>query len=212
MMTATVTSIQLFLAIETNQDIAQQVREKKNSAEGLSVLMPYVYGNKINLAAGSVSVSLKYSRANGLKLLKIYHMLSSNTETNGTVSYNTSNVAQAELTDFYSNLNNNRLQQFNVTCANGEDWMLLKNLLKGSLYVSQNVYKYNWVWIDDFSGSISPLNESPVPDTDNFMKGIDLSSEQKWDIFMTTAAQLNHFTFSICQKMLVVNSSGIQIM
>lgn len=209
----TIGALQMYLAIETNQDVVNQIKEKKNSSDGLSILMPYVYGNKVLLAAGSVAVSLRFNRGHGLKLLKIYHQPILGPETIGTTAYLANNAASAEITDFYTLLNNQRLQEFNITCANGEDWMLLKDRLKGSCMISRGVYNYNWVWLDDFSGYIAPINENIRPDDDNFIRGIDLSTEQKWDIFLTqAAANLSHYTFSVTQKMLVINSSGIQIM
>lgn len=220
--TMTMTNTQLFIAIETNQDIVQQIREKKNSSEGISILMPYIYGNKINLSGNSQSISLKYNRAHGLKLLKIYHLPIWGTETIA-ASYDANNVNGSRIPNFYTLLNNNRLQEFNVDCTKQEDWMLLKDKFAGSLYQTANEYQANWVWIDDFSGSPSPIDENYVPDDDNFIKGLDLSSEQKWDIYLTvtdntlaslvgTPNTLNHYTFSVTQKMLVVNSGGIQIM
>jgi hypothetical protein len=210
---ANIGGVALYLAVETNQEVAQQIKAKKNSPEGLSVLIPYVYGVKTALAAGSVAVSMRFNRGHGLRLLKIYHMPCSNVETSAITSYVTSNIGHVNITDFYTLLNNNRLQEFNLVCNNGDDYMILKDRLKGSVYQNRNMYEYNWVWIEEFDGYVSPLNENLRPDDDNFIKGLDLSSEQKWDIYMTqNAANLNHFTFAITQKQLIINSAGIQIM
>lgn len=209
---ATINNLTLFVAIETNQDIVQQIMAKKNSGEGISLLVPYVYGNKIGLTGDSQSVSLKYSRAHGIKLLKIYHQLNSQVE-NSNTAYDTSNIADARVSSFYTLLNNNRLQEFDVTCANGDDWMLMREKLKGSLMLDSNVYKYNFVWIDDFSDYDAPIDRNESKD-DNLIRGIDLSSEQKWDFYMNkaTAPANNHYTFAVTLKMLIVNSNGIQLM
>lgn len=219
------TNLACYLAVETNQDIAQQIIAKKNSPEGLSVLLPYVYSNKINLTGTSQSISLKYNRAHGMKLMKIYHQPIGNNETifgayqlttvdaSGIINA-VGNISGQIINNFYTLLNNNRLQEFNVDCTKLEDHMLLKHKFRGSVVLNSNVYQYNWFWCDDFSNDPAPLHAVSMTNKDNLMRGLDLSSEQKWDIYISlpTSAQLNHYTFSITQKMLVVNSAGIQIL
>jgi hypothetical protein len=208
-----ISNLQLFLAVETNQEIVTGIRNLKNSEQGLSLLMPFVYGNKINLTGSTQTISLRYNRAHGLKLLKVFHQPVNNAETINT-AYDASNILGARCTSFYTMLNNNRLQEFDVLCNQCEDYMILKDRLEGSLMLDANVYQYNWVWLDDFSGSPSMIDEKVRPDLDNYIRGIDLSTEQKYDILLNIAGgtQLNHYTFAIVQRMLVVNQNGIQIM
>lgn len=213
----TITALTLFTAIETNQDIVNGLRAKKNSAEGINVLMPYVYSNKINLTGTQQSISLRYNRAHGMKLLKVFHQPINNTESVNT-AYDADNTVDGglnrKISSFYTLLNNVRLQEFNVDCYADEDSMLLRNVLEGSMIVSKNMYQYNWFWCDDFSGSPSKLHKINPVDFDNCIKGLDLSTEQKWDIFLTVkdGAQLNHYTFAVTQRLLNVGPNGIQIM
>jgi hypothetical protein len=49
-------------------------------------------------------------------------------------------------------------------------------------------------------------------DLANLESGLDLSIEQKWDIYCTTVnASYNHYDFVITQKMLTVSSAGITV-
>jgi len=47
----------------------------------------------------------------------------------------------------------------------------------------------------------------------NISSGLDLSYERKWDFFGTIDAAVrypvNHYTFSVCEKMLTISPSGI---
>jgi len=108
-------------------------------------------------------------------------------------------------------LDNNRIQEYNLTCANGDDYIYLKDKIKGSILESSNAYYYNWVWIESFSGyddkSCIPIN------SENLETGLDLSLERKWDFYgMTmTNANYNHYTFAVTQKMLTISSTGITV-
>jgi hypothetical protein len=217
-----ITGLQAFIAIETNQEVVQQIRDKKNSGTGLEILFPYVYGNKVNLTGNSQSVSLRFNRGHGLRLLKVFHLPIWGAETIQT-AYDSSNINGTKINNFYTLLNSNRLQEFNVDCTQQEDYMLLKDKLRGSVISSSNMYQHNWTWVDDFSGYISAIDEnSQHPDDDTFVKGIDLSTEQKWDIYLTVTGSalasivgqtaLNHYTFAVTQKMLVIGPGGIQVM
>jgi len=108
-------------------------------------------------------------------------------------------------------LDNNRIQEYNLTCANGDDYIYLKDQLKGSILESSNVYYYNWVWIENWGG----YNEkSHLPsNSENLETGLDLSSERKWDFYGMTMTNANytHYSFAITQKMLTVSSAGITV-
>jgi hypothetical protein len=207
-------NIQLMIPIETNNDIIQGIREKKNSSEGLSILLPYVYTSRfVSSASTSQNVSLRYNRGHGLRLLKIYHSVFNGTETINNI-YDHTNVAAAKVSSFYTMLDNNRMQEFNISPSLNEDYLLLNDKLRGSVVMSSSMYNYNWFWLDDFTGTISPLEEPKQPeDESNFIQGLDLNTERKWDIVMTTAnSGFNHYTFSITQKLLTISNNGIQVM
>src|SRR5690606_5485936 len=67
-------NIALYLAVETNPEITNQLRSQISS-EGLSVLIPYVYSYKNSLNGTSQNVSLRFNKGHGRKLIKIYHSI-----------------------------------------------------------------------------------------------------------------------------------------
>jgi hypothetical protein len=249
-----ITNLTLYLAVETNQEIVNQLRTQVASG-GVNILIPYVYTYKTNLGpSASQTVSLRFNRGHGIRLCKIYHSVFNNNETVSTgrdnAAGNPFTIASAydndnraviaggvnALTDrskvrvFYTMLDNERIQEFNLTCANNDDYMMLKDKLKGSVIASSDMFYYNWFWLEDFTG-ISDKSKEPE-NKDNLEVGLDLSVERKWDFYgqqmnntVATAAnilnstivantsngQYNHYSFAITQKMLTISPSGITV-
>src|SRR5689334_11081362 len=97
-----------------------------------------------------------------------------------------------------------RLQEYNVDCTQLDDYNLQREYLKDKVLQNANIYQYNWYHMDNFNG-VSFENS-------NLESGLDLSIEQKWDIYCTTTnAQYNHYDFVVTQKMLTVSSAGITV-
>jgi hypothetical protein len=176
----------------------------------MSILVPYVYTYKTNLGVStSQNVSLRFNRGNGRRLKKIYHSLFHNTESSNT-AYDHSNDNAGRITNYYTLLNNNRLQEYNLDCTQLDDFMLIKKQLKGSVIQTSAVFTYNWFHLEDFTGM---YDDNHRDDKDNLETGLPLELEQKWDIYLTTAsAAYNHYSFAITEKMLTISSSGIEIL
>jgi hypothetical protein len=128
-------------------------------------------------------------------------------------------------------LDNERLQEFNLVCADYDDYMLLKDKLKGSVIQSADMFYYNWFWIEDFTGMEDKTKEPK--NSENLEVGLDLSIERKWDFYAqqvntvavgdadtiansvnaanSNGGQYNHYSFAVTQKMLTISSSGITV-
>ena len=117
-----------------------------------------------------------------------------------------------KITSFYTQLNNSRLQEFDLICANGDEWTVLKDNLAGTSILSSNIYYYNWFWRESFEHDCPTMDLPMKPDMDNLIKGLPLDTEQKIDIFLTTPnAAHNHYSFGITQKLLTISGEGVLI-
>ena len=197
-------NLALYLAVEKNQQIANSLMAKTQS--GFSMLVPYVHGYKTNLGGGTASVSLRFNRGHGKNLLKIYHSFFNNVETVNT-AYDNDNIDGAKVNSYYTMLNNSRLQEFNVqiTPAIYEDYLIMKDHIQGSVLQDSNMYRYNWFHVDNWSG----IDLKDSQGAFNKDAGIGLNLEQKWDIYAEALAQLNHYSFAVCQKVLTITSAGV---
>lgn len=201
-------NLALYLSVEKDQDIINGLQSKVNSSSGFQMLMPYVHGYKSNSGAGSTSVSLRFNRGHGDRLLKVYYAPFNNDETTNT-TYDHSNVGGAKISNYYTMLNNSRLQEFNVVVSPtvNEDYVLNKDLLEKSVIQSSNMYRYNWFHVDNFSGLDLKDGQKAFTHT----VGLPLEIEQKWDIYNTTAVAVNNYCFAVCQRTLKISSAGIEV-
>lgn len=129
-----INSLALYIATETNPAIATAVMNQVRTS-GLSVLTDYVYYYKTNVGGGSTqSISLRFNRGNGRKLKYIITAVNNPTEALNTM-YDISNVGTSTVTNtasyygskiqnFYTLLNNNRRQEFNIDCTLFDDGIL----------------------------------------------------------------------------------------
>lgn len=205
-------NLALYLAIEKNDEITNQLRSQILSG-GLNILIPYVYTFKFNLGGGSQTVSIRLNRGHGRKLKKIFHSVFNGAETSNTAYDNDerhyiANIAKIQR--FYTLLDNQRLQEYDLTLQDYDDYFYQKDKLKDTLLYTSDVYYYNWVWIEDWTG-LSDKTINPK-DTSVLETGLSLDLERKWDFYGTmVAGNYNHYTFAVTEKMLTITSQGITV-
>lgn len=207
------TNLRLFLAVEQNPVINQEIMSKAHAGT-LTYQVPYVYYNKVNVATSTThNVSVRYNRAHGRKLKKIYWAPYHSNET-GRLTYDKNNIAVAgaadKVSEYYTMVNNTRLTQFNYNTVVGDDWMDKRELLLNSSIGTSNEYYYNWVHVEDFS-HIQSLKYKDH-DESNLDDGLILENEVKYDIASTTAAvALAHYVYAVCLKDITISNAGITL-
>ena len=204
------TDITFFCAIEKDLSICNNIMSKIQSS-GLSIPIPFVYSYKQSLGAStSQTISIRLNRAHGKKLRRIYHAPYHTTET-GVYAFMRDNLGGVKtVTNLYTMLNNDREQDFNIDTSKAQDHMILNTKIKGSCYVNVDSFQNKWFWVSDYTSS-EPLWSKESQDV-NLSSGIDLSSEQKWDIYMTTTNRaFNHYNFVVTEKELRIAPGQITV-
>lgn len=210
-----ISGLALYLAVDKNPEIVNSLQSRIASPTGLQVLIPYVYTYKFTSGNGtSHSTSYRFNRGHGMKLMKIYTSAFNNTESSNT-AYDCDNKGTTKVNSFYTMLDNDRLQEFNLQTATFDDYSLLRPKLKGSVIQSADMFYYNWFWCDDWTGFIDKTDE---PDNkQNLETGLDLSRERKYDFYALqvnngVAAIYNYYTFCVTLKLLTVSANGITVL
>jgi hypothetical protein len=131
--------------------IENELRAKVHSPEGLKMLIPYIYTNKVGLPVSfSQSISICYNNSHGRRLKKIWYAPFNPVEQLNT-SFDHSNltaadVARDKIQNFYTQLDNIHLQQYNVDCQNtsgqAQDWLEMQKYLKESILMTSNLFQY----------------------------------------------------------------------
>lgn len=203
----------LYLACDSNPDVINQL-QTKIMTEGISMLIPYVHTYKQPTTnAPNYTISQRFNTGHGRRLLKIYHAPFANPET-ANATYDHNNKGTAKVNRFYTTLNDTRLQEYDFETANRDDYRHLQPKLKGSVIQTSDMFYYNWVWIEDFTGY---EDMSTAPDNkENLVTGIDLSKEVKWEFYAQSvnngaAATYNCYTYAVTQKLLTITSQGMTV-
>ena len=77
-----------------------------------------------------------------------------------------------KLTEIYTSLNNQRLQEYPLNLAKSEDYLFNEANFEDSCILSSNIYKYNWIHWDNFGNSNLTNGDLTEP------QGISLAEEK----------------------------------
>jgi hypothetical protein len=217
-------NLTLFLATEKNEDLAQTVRALVNSPAGLNLLIDYPYSYRQNIIGQSNSISLRFNRGHGKNLMSVISSPFSTVESINS-AYDCFNVANssialqsavgAKMLNYYSQLDNVRLQDITLVCGNAQqdDYRENRKFMKNTPYVSSEVYNNNWFHQDKFYEE--NLIDENLPE--NMDKGMSLIVERKYDFLATmtnasvpVGAGYNWYTFALVQKDLHIGANMIQ--
>jgi len=198
-----VSDISFYLAQDRDREVYEALRQQLNGA-GLSIPVDFVYYNKQGLSGTSQNITTRYDRSNGRRLKYIIHSVFNGTETSNT-AYD--NYVGDKITNFYTSVNNERLQDENVDIASFQDGIYQRNVLQGSI-AGQNEYDHHsrWFWVDSFVGDDHPTAMKDF----NSECGLPLDNPVKWSWTSTTAnASHNHYTYAIVQRLLTIRSNEV---
>jgi hypothetical protein len=196
-------NLALYLAIEHNPVITTGLIQTVMAGQFVTNI-PYVYQFKHSgNATTSQNITLRLNRAHGKFLKKIYHILYDPTEASAT-RYLHSNLGRDIVTRYHTEVDNVRRQEFDVTIADNDDWVIHKDALKGTLLNRMETYRYNWFILDKFDDEICKSEDGCVD------SGMSLDFERKWDLLASTSAVAhNHYTFAVVSRSMAITPAGV---
>ena len=203
----TISSLSVWLALETNRYLVETII-RQTAANGMRLLIPYTYTFKYTSPASTnQTVQQRLNRGHGKSLLRIYHSVFNNTETL-TTAYDSFNVGGVKASSLYSSLDNERLQEVDLSTLNSDDYNFMRDLLHGSAVQNSLMHKFNWFWCDDWTGrGLIHHRETDTSDC-----GLDLTQERLWTINLTTpGSAFAHYTFFVTQKQLTITPTQISL-
>jgi len=212
----TISNLQMLVAVEVNPDIIKDVMSKMQSS-GIQLTIPWTTNtHATNSSASSYSMSQKIGPMYGQRLLRcIFSAFDGTTQTLNT-SYNNCNYTSQtdpttqKIDTFYTSLNSERLQQFDLKPAEYSDYAVMKPLLKGSCVSSGDIHRKNHVFIDDWTGV--PLIEARKHD--HMFNGLDTSSELTYSVNVSAVgtappATLDNYLAFTTQRTMIIRPDVI---
>ena len=203
----------LYVAQERNASIVEALNSQTESEAGFSLLVPYptTFINDRNGTSQNVTLRLNRSHGQSLKSIK-YNVFEGGVNNLLYARDNNTFAGQSAIVrEYYSNVNNNRIQEFNVSCERDEDWMLHKERFKFTPVQNARIYKLSWMHEDCFDNYDSKMSDMRQEDT-NVLSGINLNEEVRFDFYGTTQNNAHtHITVAHGQKVLNINQRGLVI-
>jgi hypothetical protein len=207
------TNMALYVSQERNSAVVESLTQQVNSDSGFSLLCPYpsLFRNQRN-AATSQSVTVRANKSHGQSLKSIKYVCY-DSDDNEKYFYR-DNGGERSITNYYTAVNNQRLQEFNIDATRDEDWLIHKIKVRGTPIANAGIYKYNWFHQDDFTNfdtKEDDIRDLASTDT-NALSGLNLNQEVRLDIYATTASKSNvWYAITDCQKVLNINKNGLVI-
>ena len=210
-------NLYLYIAQETNENAIALV---KNSVlrDKFSVYCPSVDASKLNTGAvaDSSQVMIRYGSSKGQRLCKIlWAYFAQNNVTKFT--YETDVTGDGKIIRFHTELNDSKIQDYDLEIANHDHYFFQKDRLEGSIILSENMYSYNFAWIDSFMTSLPYHQERKM--IYNTELGIPTGLEDlRYSIVVPAQAspggngsQWNVFIYGIFQKTLRIGPGYVMM-
>jgi hypothetical protein len=210
-------SIYLYLCVQRDPEINAEI--KAQVSQGMSLLIGHVRSDlKAHSASTTQNVINNYSAADGLSLVKIYHAVFTATVTTTAARnvYNHSFVdsadaADAKVSEYWTALNGQRLQDVNLDTSAHENYLYLRDMLKGSCVLSAQQFSQNAFHVDNFSSEMVLCEQKDS--MNNVVQGLPLAGAPvQWEFNAITAnTAWNHRTFAIFQRNLFISPAGVEV-
>lgn len=213
-----VTRMCLFLALETDPDVINDLRSQ--ATKGFQLPIPFVSVRKYTDGGGSdKSITMKITPDMGFAVKRLVYA-PFNVQEKWNTGFDHDNRAGGKIQTYQTSLDSINRQQYPVDCTWYQDWDLHKWLFVNTPVQSRNIYQYNWVHVEDFSDlSVERKGElRPQCNPDNIIAGMPIVqnglTERIWNIHTTAggATAYTHYMCIIGYKTLIVGGGAVDVL
>lgn len=199
----TLSNIRLSLMVETSASVISALVSKVQSGS-MQLVVPYVWCFSDTSSGTSASFSRPINISYGARLLNVYSGCFNNTNSHA-ACLDISNRSDAKVVSYQKSLDNNLLSEYIVDTSEGDEYDIVKPLIKGSVISTKDQYDANRC-------DITSWREGPTcqwKEKDGILDGVDLSSERRYDINATmTSGSYRWYHFFVVQRTLSISGNG----
>ncbi|MGV8131484.1 MAG: hypothetical protein ACP5N7_05295 [Candidatus Pacearchaeota archaeon] len=201
-----ISNVVLKLAVETNQAIADDLRNKIMSS-GVTFDIPFTHSwRTVSSSASSDSITRRLNSSHGKKCMRIITGVFNNLDAHAMYSH-IYNADGAKWTAFRSYLDSKPIQDDLLSISDSSAYMYNYEKFYGSCIKSAIDWQHNAVIIDDFSGV---RYTKDYVSSDHAISGIDLNRDREYTIQINSVrAAQPIYTFAQCLKTLSIGPQGV---
>jgi hypothetical protein len=213
----TVSDIKLNLSVETSPDVIEGLVARVQS-QGLQVMTPYPYGYLHTSNVGTnLSIQQRINAGHGQRLTHVViGQFDSGVRKDTSALLDLDNQdettsATTKVKRFQTSIDNNNLTEYVVDCEKGEDYEIMKPLLKGSTVCTSDDFRQNRIHVDSWrAGAMSSWKERDASEVD----GLSLESERIYNYNVEEQASASYRVFSwfVTQRTLTIQPNGQLVM
>lgn len=206
-----ISSLYLYLALESNQFIASQLMQKVNSS-GMTISIPYIHTFRLSPgsagAGGVQTVRIRLNASMGQYVKRIYHSMHVSNELTVNTQFSLDNTNKTNFRYYFTRVNNVRRQEHNIVTADNDDWDQVRYILKDTPIDCIDAYRYNWFIVDDFD----IIDGHLFGGSEGVATGLPLATEQTWESNVSCEnVAYNHYIFAVTTRELHVTPQGIMV-
>ncbi|MDR3478663.1 MAG: hypothetical protein P4M14_11605, partial [Gammaproteobacteria bacterium] len=212
----TVSNILLNLAVEDNAVLAESVKAKFNSPEGITLRTDFLLNLKNAISAVNANVMVQVPQQSNTHLKRIINCFYNATESTNTM-YDAQNLNGNKVLNFQTTMDSQPLQYIRLSSAFSvagavaqTDYRDNERFIKGSVIQSVPTYSVNFAHIDDFSGDDSIMNNDIEA---NKEYGLDLNVSRNYLLSLNcpnaVGTPLSQYSFCVLSRTLHMSKNGI---
>lgn len=198
----------LYVCQERNAEIVQSLATATRTGEGMTFLCEYPTTFSQTRSTTTQNISIRLNRSFGASLVAVKNCVFANGSNN--LKYDRDTDGSTKVVSYHTDINNNRLLDFNPVIADLDAWMIHKDRLANTPVLNETIYNENWFHEDRFDNGVRQFRDGEVDDST--YAGVSLDDEIRYNIsYTTTNATYSHYTIAHCIKVLNINASGLVI-
>lgn len=202
----------ILVALQQNDIIKADIMNKCKSQSGLSIKIPFIYQQATPVNTGGNNITLYLNPGQGQYLQKIYWTAYPQGPAVN-LYYDKNNLALAKITQYQTQLNGSNIQQYQIVPTSGDDFLTVRNSLRGSDTLSFNEFLYNWVHEENFCEENYQFLKTLFPEVpeDNLVDGIPMVAPLQYNVISVCAVNVMNVFFSVFLKTLRISGEIITL-
>jgi len=204
----------LIIPIQDNKIIQKDIKERCMNQGGLTLKIPYIYQQATSINAGGNNFQIYFNSGQGNYLQKIHWTAYPQTPAIPNLTYDKNNLALAKITQYYTQLNGENIQQNIIIPTFADSFLMNRNVLRGSDTLSFNEFLYNWSHVENFCEENYKFLKDLFPEVpkDNLVDGIPMLNQIQYNIVSNSAVNLINVMFSVFLRTLRISGENITLM